>query len=77
VIKVFDFSDPMTLPLKEIEEIELLGNDEIISEWLDNETFKTKGIKRERVRVYDRSGGFSTKTISEEAVERRIKIKQI
>jgi len=34
VTKVFDFSNPMVLPLTEIKEIELLGN-EIIVGWLD------------------------------------------
>lgn len=29
-IKLFDFSEPFNLPLKEIKEIELLDNDEII-----------------------------------------------
>jgi hypothetical protein len=36
VIKLFDFRDPMTLPLDEIKEIPLLQNNEIIVSWLDN-----------------------------------------
>ena len=40
VIKLFDFTDPMTLPLPEIKEIQLLQNNEIITCWLDNDTIQ-------------------------------------
>lgn len=75
VIKLFDFSNPFILPLEEIKEIELLGNDEIISVWLDNETLKMKGIKREQVPEYDSNGGFRMITLSETEVERELIIK--
>ena len=41
IIKVFDFSEPLSLPLKELAEIELIDNTELIKEWVDNTTIKT------------------------------------
>jgi hypothetical protein len=74
VIKIFDFSNPLILPLTEIKEIELLDNDETILGWTDNETIKTKGIKREREIEYFNDGSQRSKTISEKEVERLIDI---
>ncbi|WP_295793831.1 hypothetical protein [Mucilaginibacter sp.] len=74
VIKLFDFSNPLILPLREIKEIMLAANDEVILGWLDNETLKTKGIERESIREYDDDGAFTTRTISETPFEREIKI---
>jgi hypothetical protein len=62
------------LPLTEIKEIELLDNDEIILGWTDNETIKTKGIKRERETEYFDDGSQRSKTISEKQVGRLINI---
>jgi len=67
-IKLFDFSNPLLLPLKEIKQIELLGNDEEITGWVDNETFSTRGFKR----VYD--GNFPPNLLSETPVQRLLKI---
>ena len=64
----------MKLPLKEISEIELLGNDEIIIGWIDNDTIQMKGVQRERVPEYFEGGSFRMKTINETNVERQIKI---
>ena len=74
VIKLFDFSDPLNLPLAEIREIELLDNDEIILGWVDNETLQMKGVKRQGEPEYFEGGSFRMKTISETNVERQIKI---
>jgi hypothetical protein len=74
VIKIYDFSDPMNLPLKELKEIELLGNDETIIGWINNETLKMKGIKREREREECENGGFRMKILSETEIEREINI---
>jgi hypothetical protein len=74
VIKVYDFTNPLDLPLRELEEIELLDNDEIIVEWLDNSTLQMKGIKREREPEYLDGSNMSIKTISETNMERKIKI---
>jgi hypothetical protein len=74
VIKLFDFTNPLSLPLTEIREIELLDNDEIILGWKDNETIKTKGIKRERETEYFDDGSQRSKTISEKQVGRLINI---
>lgn len=74
MIKVFDFRLPLTLPLPEIQEIELLDNDEIIIGWLDNNTLKTRGIDRERIQEQGESGGFRWKIISEKEVERNIPV---
>jgi hypothetical protein len=38
VIKLFDFAEPLKLPLTEIGEIELLSNNEIITQWMDSHT---------------------------------------
>lgn len=75
VIKLFDFSNPLNLPLPEMREIQLLDNDEIILGWLDNETLKMRGVKREKESEYDPDGkSFRMRTISESNVERTIKI---
>ena len=43
-IKLFDFGNPMNLPLREIKEIELLEVDELtLLGWTDDQTLKTKG----------------------------------
>lgn len=76
IIKLFDFTNPMKLPLKEISEIELLGNDEIIIGWIDNETIQMKGVQRERVPEYFEGGSFRMKTTNETNVERQIKINE-
>ncbi len=76
VIKLFDFSDPLNLPLKEIKEIELLGNDEIILGWTDNSTLQMNGVKREREPEYFEGGSFRMKILSETPVERKININE-
>lgn len=76
IIKLFDFTNPMKLPLKEISEIELLANDEIIIGWIDNETIQMKGVQRERVPEYFEGGSFRLKTINETNVERQLKINE-
>ncbi len=73
VIKVYDFQNPMTLPLEELNEIELLDADEIITGWIDNETLKMKGIKRDKEMEKSENGGFRMKTVSETRIERKIK----
>jgi hypothetical protein len=74
VIKLFDFTNPLSLPLTELREIALLGNDEIILGWTNNETIRTKGIVREREIEYFNDGSQRSKTISEKEVERLISI---
>jgi hypothetical protein len=73
-IKIFDFSNPMELPLPEIREIELLDNDEVIQCWLNNTTLKMKGVQREREQEYDENGSFRMKILSEIPVERELPI---
>jgi hypothetical protein len=41
VIKVYDFQTPMVLPLKELNEMELIDNAEEIKGWIDNENLTT------------------------------------
>lgn len=72
VIKLYDFTDPMSLPLIELAKVDLISNSEIITGWLDNETFSTKGIEREYQKTIN--GDFTGKIISERPVERTIKI---
>lgn len=45
VIKIYDFKTPLTLPLKELSEIELIDNSEEIEGWLDNENLITNKRK--------------------------------
>lgn len=72
VIKLFDFSNPLILPLKEINEIDLIANDEVITGWQDNETFVTQGFKR----TYEKTvnGDFTGKVLNETPVQRHLKI---
>lgn len=76
VLKLFDFSNPMNLPLKEIKEIKLLDNDETMLGWIDNETLQMKGWQREKAPEYI-NGGVRMKTISETYIERQIGINDI
>jgi len=41
VIKLYDFSQPLQLPLREVREIQLLDSGETITGWLDNTSIKT------------------------------------
>ena len=74
VIKIFDFTNPLKLPLKEIKEIRLLDNDEVISGWLDNLTLQMKGVARERESENFEGGSMRMNTIGETKIERQIKI---
>lgn len=73
VIKIYDFQNPLVLPLPELNEIELLDADEIITGWLDNDTLKMKGVKREKEMEKFDNGSFKMNTISETPIEREIK----
>jgi hypothetical protein len=77
VIKIYDFKDPLSLPLKELKEIELLDNDEVITGWKDNHTLTTKGVKREREIEKFEGGSQRMKVISETPIEREINVKHI
>jgi hypothetical protein len=73
-IRLFDFSEPMNLPLRQLEDIELLGNDEVIVSWIDNSTLQMKGIKREYETEYFEGGSMRHNIVSEIPIERRITI---
>ena len=73
VIKIYDFKNPLELPLREIKEIDLIGSEKIVG-WLDNNSFKTKGIKTETIQEPHESGGFTFKTTGESDIERVINI---
>lgn len=73
VIKIYDFVNPLKLPLKEIREIELIGTETIVG-WLDNNSIKTKGIKEEQLEEHLEGGGVRFKTIGKTEIERIIKI---
>ncbi len=75
VLKLYDFENPMDLPLKEIKEIELLGADETMDGWLDEHTLQLKGVKRKTEREEVEGGGFRMKVLSETPAARRINIK--
>lgn len=42
-IKVYDFANPLALPLPEIETIPLLDNDDDFIEWIDDRSFTVQG----------------------------------
>lgn len=74
VIKIYDFKYPLELPLKEIKEVELIGSEEIVG-WLDNNSLKTKGIKKtEYIKEEYENGGFTFKPVSASELERIISI---
>jgi hypothetical protein len=49
VIKTYDFQNPLILPLKELNELALLDNSELITGWLDNENLITD--KRNKLNI--------------------------
>jgi hypothetical protein len=71
-IKLYDFNNPMALPLKELNQIDLIGNDEVITGWIDNETLSTKVILREYEKTAN--GDFTGNVLNETPVERYLKI---
>ena len=71
VIKLFDFSDPMTLPLPEIKEIQLLDNNEIITCWLDNDTIQLSLSETKTVREELEDGSHIYKTVTSLVGEKR------
>lgn len=73
-IKLYDFSDPMNLPLKEIKELEI-SNSETIKGWIDNETLLICSWRSESVRYQSEDGTFKYKLeIIETDPERKINI---
>jgi hypothetical protein len=71
VIKLFDFTDPMTLPLTEIKEIELLQNNESITCWLDNETIELNLLEFKTVREDLEDGSHRYKIVTNTIGEKR------
>jgi hypothetical protein len=71
VIKLFDFTDPMSLPLTEIKEIKLLQNNEIITCWLDNDTIKLSLSEFETVREEFEDGSHKYKKLTNPVGEKR------
>jgi hypothetical protein len=71
-IKLYDFSDPMNLPLKEIKELEI-SNSETIKGWIDNKTLLICGWQAETVREQTEDGTFKYKmAINKTEPEREI-----
>jgi hypothetical protein len=71
VIKLFDFTDPMTLPLTEVKEIELLQNNEIITSWLDNDTIQLSLSESKTVRKDFEDGSHKYKVVANPVGEKR------
>lgn len=71
VIKLFDFSDPLSLPLTEIKELELLGNNEIITSWLDKETIQLSLSEIETVKEDFEDGSHRYKIVTRQIGEKR------
>jgi hypothetical protein len=70
-IKLFDFSEPLNLPLKEINEIALLRNNEIITCWLDNDTIQLSLSKSETVKEEFEDGSHTYKIVTKLIGEKR------
>ncbi|MBX3252726.1 MAG: hypothetical protein KF862_01195 [Chitinophagaceae bacterium] len=71
VIKLFDFTDPMTLPLTEIKEIQLLQNNEIITSWLDNDTIQLSLSESKTVRKDFEDGSYKYTVVANPVGEKR------
>jgi hypothetical protein len=75
VIKLFDFKNPMNLPLTEINEIRLLENNEIITCWLDDNTIELSLSETETVLEEFQDGSPIYKIVAKPiGVKRQIKI---
>lgn len=64
VVKFFDFTNPMNLPLNEIREIHLLDNSEIITGWMDNERIEMSLSETKTVREDFADGTCKYKLVS-------------
>jgi hypothetical protein len=71
VIKLFDFTNPLNLPLTETKEIELLANNEIILGWLDNETIQLSHSVTETVKEDFDEGTHQYKIVAKPTGEKR------
>ena len=71
VIKIFDFTNPLSLPLKEIKEIQLLQDNEIITSWLDNDTIQLSLSELETVREDFEDGSHKYKVVANPVGEKR------
>jgi hypothetical protein len=72
-IKVYDFCDPMKLPLPEIKEIDLSGT-ESFAGWLDDKTFQTEGIETEYVKELDSNGDLTVREVGQRPIKKIIRI---
>jgi hypothetical protein len=73
-IKIYDFSHPLELPLRELRSIPLIGDDETIDHWLDNRTFITKGIETEYIEEGLADGTVNYKQVSKKEIRRTFSI---
>lgn len=71
IIKLFDFTDPMNLPLTEIKEIQLLQNNEIITSWLNNDTIQLSLSQVKTVREDFENGSHKYTVVANPVGERR------
>ena len=74
VVKLFDFSRPLALPLPELQEIELLDHDEELLGWLDDATLHTRGVQRGRDWQLAADGSYQLVVVRETPVERQIRV---
>lgn len=51
VIKIYHFKVPLSLPLRELDEINLLCGDEEFLDWINNKTLRTINGKKEERRI--------------------------
>ena len=71
VVKLFDFTHPMILPLTEIKEIQLLQNNEIITSWLDNDTIQLSLSESKTLREDFEDGSHIFKIVTTPIGEKR------
>ena len=72
-IRVYDFDNPMALPLPELKTIELIGSEKIV-DWVNDKTFRTKGIQTEYKKEFSGDGSFTLRDVGEKLIERVIRI---
>lgn len=74
-IRVYDFTDPMTLPLPELKAVVLKGTETIIS-WLDNVSFQTEGIDEEVEEEEDADGNLVWRSLGTKRTDRIVRINE-
>ncbi|MBL0911029.1 MAG: hypothetical protein IBJ09_01560 [Bacteroidia bacterium] len=74
LLKLYDFSAPLQLPLPELAELELIGNDEVMNGWADKDHLRMKGTAREYRMTADKDGFYRNELVKETPSERNLNL---